>query len=389
MDKYSEINLDEVEINSEESHLITSSEEINAGLDSPPDHKRRVMWFSLALVGMIAAAFAAAKVFRNSKPQGWRPDFQQLFESEVGDQPVQATKFITSRSLAQVGAYSFDMKCPADQPICNPEVVFASKMEKSLEMLKKVAPDIYEELDKNTLTKEQQELILKVSLLVKNKEVLEEGQVVAETVKHWADSGTEVVHAKVKEALLKFSKEHGNEQDTGAPKMLFSQPGSGDSSIWEALMEPHLLSQIAGKEEDGPNGTYPYEARQLLFQDSNKESLREMKNNVNFGDFLGGFFGFFFPGIFLIFEILHYSKVLIMRKMLRVVYMWISGITGSIGCLAIASCPAIFLIYWFSAWLLFGNNPSEMKGVPWDFMLKKLPGLNHGRLLAADPLIAA
>lgn len=367
MDKYSEVNLDEVG---------TTSEESDAGLNSPPNQRRRVMWFSLALVGMVAAALAAAKVFRNSKPQAANPaDFQQLFESEVGDQPVQASKFITSRSLAQVGAYSFDMKCPADQPICNPEVVFASKMQKSLEMLKKVAPDIYEELDKNTLTKEQQELILKVSLLVKNKEVLEEGQVVAETVKHWSDSGTEVVHAKVKEALLKFSKEHGNEQDTGAPKMLFSQPGSGDSSIWEALMEPHLLSQIAGKEEDGV-------ARQL----SNDP------NRVTFGDVLGGFFGFMFPYIFLIFEILHYNNVLIMDKMLRVVYMWFSGISGSIGCLAIASCPPIFLIYWFNAWLLFGNKPSEMKGVPWDFMLKHLPGLNHkdyGRLLAADPLIAA
>jgi hypothetical protein len=344
---------------------------------SPRNSGRRTLWLSLALVGVIAAALGVTKVVKgktNRTTETNPLDFQQLFDAEVGDKPMTAAAFITSRSLAQVGAFSFDAKCPMEQPICNPEVVFAAEMKKGLETMKKIAPDIYEVLNTNTLTPTQQEMILRISLLLKNKEVLGEGQVVAETVKHWATAGAEVVHAKVQEALLKYRNEHGTLQDTGSPKIDISQPGSGNVSMWEVLMEPHLLSHIRDTEKDGQV------ARQLHNEDV-----------VTAGDVFGGFFGWMFPFVFLIFEILHYNHILLMHKMMRVIFMWFSGVSGSIVCLSIAACPPVFLAYWLQAWLLFGNKPSEMKGVPWDFMLRHLPGLQGTtrKLAAVDPLIAA
>jgi len=287
---------------------------------------------------------------------------------------------------------NFDVKCMNDQPICNPEIVFASEIEKFLKNMKKVSPEVHEILAKGKLSKTQQELIMKVLPLAHNAKILELGAIIGETVKRWEKSGSRVVNEKVKEAMDHYLEDHGS---SGIPKIASSQPNTGNASMWLSRLEPELISVV--RKDDGKGAEFGHVLSQ---QDEGHLSARRMNSDeiilglVIAGSIVTGLV-LILGLIYLVFEVLNYTGQFELPLAFKKVTFWINGVLGTIECLGIVNCPFVFLSYWLDAWLLFGHKPSELKGLPWDFLLKHLPGLNHGdepgwrRLLAADSHISS
>jgi hypothetical protein len=294
---------------------------------------------------------------------------------------------MTSRRLSQTITTNFDTKCANDQPICNPEVVFASEVQRFLTLLKKDAPEIYKILADNKLTIAQQEIIMRALPLAHNKKVLELGEIVSETVKRWKKFGSKIVHEKVGQAIDQYLRGHGN---AGIPQMASSQPNVGNSSLWLSRLDPDLLAVV------------PKDATARRLQASSIDQS-------HYPDLIMAGVTIVIVGasivalqlvlgiVYLVFSILNYMGKIDLPYMLKYVSMWIKGVMGSIECLTVVACPFVFLSYWLDAWLSFGHNPSDMEGrgdmpgIPWDFLLRLLPGLNHDnrKLLGADARIAA
>lgn len=337
---------------------------------------RIIMLGGVGVVATFIAFLAITQAWKPPAPGPMTKNVEELYNTEVIPEVTSPTEFMTSRRLAQAVALNLDVKCEIDQPLCNPEVEFASAMNKLVGHMKKFAPDVYEILKDKKLTKSHQEFVIKLVSLAHNTKLLQLGEIVAKTVKRWDKSGSKVVHEKVKEAIDEYYRTHGGE---GIPKM--DSSNTGNASMWLSRVDPEIISDVR---EEGD--------RKLTDADVTASGIAMQKGFQKIGAIVGAIVGAadLLGVIYLILEILHYTGQLELGLQFRKVVIWIYGFVGSIECLGIVTCPFVFLAYWLDVWLSFGRKPSEMKGIPWDFMMKNLPGLNgKSRLLAADPRVAA
>lgn len=359
----------------------------------------RTFCLGIALLGSLVGALLVVREARitTSHPtsnQGHSVSSQPL-EAEIVDEPTPISKFMTGRRLAQVGAFSFDTKCPIDQPICTPDAVFAIHMQEGLKTIKKMLPDVYDLLNQRNLTLGQQDFLLKVLSLLKSPEVIEQGQLIHDIVKQHPKAGNTFIHAEVLKALLAYGEKNGT---VGLPSMIASSP-AGTSVPRYDLLRYGNSSGVASRRrlhweddsiKDAVNWSIPHDPK-----------APEQSKAVTSGIYAGFIISWILLapiGItWLILEILHYLYIINVPLGIRRSMIKLSGVLGSFCFAAFPSCPVFFLGYWLAVWLNFGRSPgkiaeAEMRHIPWDFMMKKLPGLaapDQGRnLLAADARMA-
>jgi hypothetical protein len=296
------------------------------------------------------------------------------------DASMTIAEFVTTRRLSEVAADALDQKCPIFKPHCDREQNFVALMHKQLGHLEKHDAGLAQQLHNTTMSPDQQDLLVNLLRLIHNQTVLRIGATVAQTVKHWAAHGHEVVHEKVKEALVRYSKEHGA---AGVPPVNASSRHKEDSSMWTVLMHPKMLSMI-GDEPTAPSAPV-----------QQQPAVRRLDPIVIMQWIWG--VDVLLRLVLLIFQILNKTKTVIMPTWMKTTIMWLNVVGGGITCVLtiLILCPIVFLQYWFNAWLLYGNDISELQeqNIPFWKLLEKLPGLKPtgvpSRLLLADPRFAA
>jgi hypothetical protein len=333
----------------------------------------------IAAVGVYPSVTAPGGSSKAAAPvaAGVRAD-QQIVTANV-EPPSTIADFVKSRRLSAVAAPAFDAKCPMFQSDCNLPEHFNLQLDKELKALHEHDPAFAQALHNTTITAAEQRIILELLPLAHDKNVIDLGQTIAGTVKRWAGKGEQVVHTKVREALEAYSKKLG---------IAWSAPTNASSSAregaWKALMDSKMLSLI-GVDADGDDQV----ASRQLFQ---ADPMVVLQSVLGVGSLL--------RLVLFVFQILHKTKVVILPLWLKATIMWGNLVGGGLACIAtiLLWCPILFLQYWFNAWLLFSNRPTQLDDwhiAPFGhWMRTHLPGFagpnaTHRLLLAMDPRIAA
>jgi hypothetical protein len=373
----------------------TSSSSDEERESSMPIFRKIALTFGVLTIGMVfsIAIFAIYPSLTSSGSQDGKSatgKIEQTLRKQaeaVVEPPMTIAKFVTTRRLAEVAAPAFDAKCPVFQPQCDLVGHFKSQLQKEFKTLSEHDALLAKHLYNTTVTPAEQRLILDILPLAHNKSVIGLGQLIAQTVKRWASKGEKVVHEKVRETLIQYSKDKGIELDLPASA---SRPGA-----WTPLMHPKVLALIGGDSASEPvapvvsRGAFP-EMRRLFTDPLTRESRFSVAAITSvFGA------GALLRLTLFIFQILHKTKVVALPLWMRATIMWGNLAGGAITCIAtiLIWCPILFLQYWFNAWLLFSNKPRELDDwhvAPFGaWMRDHLPGFRGRRLLAVDPRMAA